>query len=76
MHAGYDARHIRELRRRMITSTIGIVELIGHAVPYWRTIEIVTPSGLYIEHDGPYTNEQSAENAPRRIGGEQCQSIA
>lgn len=71
MHAGYDARNIRELQRRMVTRTVGIVQLIGHAVPYWRTIELVTPSGLYIEHDGLYTSEQSAENAARRLGDDE-----
>jgi hypothetical protein len=65
MHA--EAHYIREIQRRMVTRTVGIVQLIGHAAPYWRTIEIVTPSGLYIEHDGLYTSEQSAEDAARRI---------
>jgi hypothetical protein len=67
MHAGYEAHSIREIQRRMVTQTVGIVQLIGHAVPYWRTIEIVTPSCLYIEHDGLYSSERSAEDAARRI---------
>jgi len=67
MHAGYDAHYIRELRRIMVTPQFGIVELNGGHGSYWRTIEIVTPQGHYIEHNELYSTGERAFSAAWRL---------